>query len=94
MRTCTSSDSSELHQFPDYLPYICHSLWFLPQGSLFLFPVCVLLVVLVLYYVLFILLKHSLNCLSVHIVREAEKPPVKRVVVVRAGQKQDSVLVF
>ena len=39
---------------------VCHSLWLLPQASLFLFHVCVLLVFLVLYYVLFILLKHSL----------------------------------
>jgi hypothetical protein len=31
-RTCVSSDSPGLHLFPDYLPYICHSLWFLPQA--------------------------------------------------------------
>ena len=33
-RTCASSDSPGLHHFPDYLPYICHSLWFHPQALL------------------------------------------------------------
>ena len=50
----------------------CHSLWFLPQASLFLFHVCVLFVVLSLSYDLFILLQHSLlelaSRLSAHIV--------------------------
>ena len=47
----------------DYLAYISHSLWFLPQASLFLFHVCTLLVV-ILYYVVFIYLNsHSLNML-------------------------------
>ena len=36
-RTCTSSDSPGLHDFPDYLPYIYDSLWFLSQALLFLF---------------------------------------------------------
>jgi hypothetical protein len=67
------------HHFPDNLPYVCHSLWFLPQALLFLFHVCVLLVFLVLYYVTFILLKHSLpelaSRLSAHIVTvEVGKP--------------------
>ena len=54
-RTCASSDSPGLHHFPDYLPYICHSLWFLPQALLFLFlyHVCAF-VFLILYKVVFI----------------------------------------
>jgi hypothetical protein len=36
-RTNASSDSPVLHHLPDYLPYICHSSWFLPQALLFLF---------------------------------------------------------
>ena len=43
--------SAGLHHLLDYLPYICHSLWFLSQVSLFLFHVCALFVFLVLYYV-------------------------------------------
>ena len=41
--TCASLDSPGLHHFPDYLPYIGHSFWVLPQVSLFLFHVCAVL---------------------------------------------------
>jgi hypothetical protein len=61
-RTCMCSDSPGLHHFPDDLPYICHSLWFLPQALLFQFHVCIVRVscfVLCCVY----LLKHSLNLL-------------------------------
>jgi hypothetical protein len=36
-RTCISWESPGLHHLPDYLPYICHSLWFFPQALLILF---------------------------------------------------------
>ena len=56
MCTCASSDSPGLHHLLDYLPYICHSLWFLPQALLFLFQchVCASFVFLILYCVEFI----------------------------------------
>jgi hypothetical protein len=43
--------SPGLHHFPGYLPYICHSLWFLPQALLFLF-LCHVCALLVSYFVL------------------------------------------
>jgi hypothetical protein len=50
--TCinASSDSPGLNHLPDYLPYICHFLWFFPEVllTLFVFNVCTLLVFLVL----------------------------------------------
>ena len=70
LRVITHLDSiSSLITFPIY---IYHSLWFLPQALLFLCHVCVLLMFLVLYYLTFILFKHSLpelaSRLSAHIV--------------------------
>jgi hypothetical protein len=73
-RTCALSVSPGLHHFPDYLPYICHSLWFLPQEWLFLFlcQFCALVMFLIFVLCCVYLLKHSLpelaSWLSAHII--------------------------
>ena len=71
-RTCTSSDAPRLHHLLDYLPYISHSLWFLPQASLFLFVSCLCAVCVSCFVQLFIKLCTPWTCFptpSAHIIR-------------------------
>jgi hypothetical protein len=65
-RTCVSSDSPGLHHLPDYLPYIFHSLWFLPQALWFLFQchACAAFMFGVMLRLFIKTLTHSLNLLS------------------------------